>query len=130
MDIETNGAQVMTMDNWVYGPMFSQFRRWEVTFAHNSGTLTKRLKLASPFWKNVDPPKHVTCHVSCVFCHMSRVTCHISPFFLLLLFWTKWWSLLVEGLLSTGHTPSSLLTYSQGPFGFNPKQIYELITWG
>ena len=41
----------------------------------------------------------VTCHVSCVTCYMSCVTCN---FFL-----TKWWSLLVAGLLSTGLTPSS-----------------------
>ena len=63
------------------------------------------------------PPKHVTCNVSCVTCHVSRVTCHVSRvtchmsrvtchiFFCF--FWTKWWSLSVEGLLSTGPTPSS-----------------------
>ena len=64
------------------------------------------------------PPPPQTCHVSCFMCHMSRVmTCHVSrvtcnffSFFLLLFFRTKWWSLLVEGLLSTGPTPSSLLT--------------------
>ena len=50
------------------------------------------------------PPKHVACHVLHVTCHMSRVTCHIFFFF-----WTKWWSLSVEGLLSTRPTPSSLL---------------------
>ena len=44
-------------------------------------------------------------------CHMSRVTCHVlhvthkvSNY---LIFFTKSWSLLVEGLLSTGPTPSS-----------------------
>ena len=44
---------------------------------------------------------HVTCHVSHVMCHISCVTCHVShvTFFL-----TKWWSLSVEGLLSTGPT--------------------------
>ena len=48
----------------------------------------------------------VTCHVSHVTCYMSRVTCHVShvTFF----FFIKWWSLSVEGLLSTGPTPSSL----------------------
>ena len=46
----------------------------------------------------------VTCHMSRVTCHVSRVTCHMSLFF----FQTKWWSLSVEGLLSTGPTPSSL----------------------
>ena len=48
---------------------------------------------------------HVICHVPCVTCHMSCVTCHMSHFF-----FTKWWLLLVEGLLSMGPTPSSLLT--------------------
>ena len=43
---------------------------------------------------------HVTCRMAHVTCHMSRVTCN---FFL-----TKWWSSSVEGLLSTGPTPSSL----------------------
>ena len=59
------------------------------------------------------PPKHVTCHVSrvtchvsCVTCPMSGVTCHMSQFFFLR---TKWWSLALEGLLSTEPTPSSFL---------------------
>ena len=45
--------------------------------------------------------------MSRVTCHMSRVTCN---FFFLLKKFTKWWSYSVEGLLSTGPTPSSLLT--------------------
>ena len=55
----------------------------------------------------------VTCNVSHVTCHVSHVTCHMShvTFFLLLFFWTKWWSLLVEGLLSTGPTPSSFVGF-------------------
>ena len=44
---------------------------------------------------------YITCHVSHVTCHMSCVTGHV--FFL-----TMRWSLSVEGLLSTGPTPSSL----------------------
>ena len=56
--------------------------------------------------RECSPPQR--CHVSHVTCHVSHVTCHGSRFFLLL-FWTKWWSLSVEGLLSTGPTPSSLL---------------------
>ena len=44
----------------------------------------------------------VMCHMSS--CHVSHVTCHISQFFFFL---TKRWSLSVEGLLSTGPTPSS-----------------------
>ena len=33
-----------------------------------------------PFWENVYPPQHVTCHMSCVTCHMSHVTCNKSHF--------------------------------------------------
>ena len=42
---------------------------------------------------------HVACHLSCVLYHISL----FFPLFL-----TKWWSLLVEGLLSSRPTPSSL----------------------
>ena len=52
-----------------------------------------------------DPP-----NVSCVTCHMSHVTCHMSCVtyhnFFYIIFQTKWWSLLVEGLLPTGPTLS------------------------
>ena len=55
------------------------------------------------------------CHVSPVTCHMSRVTCHIL--FFLLLFYKKNMEevvdLVVEGLLSTGPTPSSLVFFVQ-----------------
>ena len=59
-------------------------------------------------------PKCVTCYMSRVTCHVSHVTCHVSHviffFFLFFLFFlTKWWSSSVEGLLSTGPTPSSLV---------------------
>ena len=59
----------------------------------------------------------VTCHVSHVTCHMSRVTCHLSHdmcqmshfyLFYIYFFFTKWRSLSLEGLLSTGPTLSSL----------------------
>ena len=50
---------------------------------------------------------HIMCHVSHVTCHLSHVTLFYSSF----LFRTKWWSLLVEGLLSTGPTPSSLKSF-------------------
>ena len=52
------------------------------------------------------PPQ--TCHVSCVTCHVSLITCHMScvTFFFL----AKWWSLSVEGLFSTGPTPSSFFS--------------------
>ena len=49
---------------------------------------------------------HVTCHMSHVACHMSHVTSHMS-YVKEFKKWTKWWSLLVEGLLSTGPTSSS-----------------------
>ena len=53
--------------------------------------------------------------MSCVMCHVSCVRCHLSSviFFLIikkkmsLNIWTKGLSELVEGLLSTGPTPSS-----------------------
>ena len=58
----------------------------------------------------------VTCHVSHVTCHLSPVTCQKKFFFDILIHifflrkknWTKWWSQSVQGLLSTGPTPSSL----------------------
>ena len=46
---------------------------------------------------------YVTCHVSHVTCHVSHVTCHCRNIY----FFTVWWSYSVEGLLSTGPTPSS-----------------------
>ena len=47
---------------------------------------------------------HVMCHVSEVACHMSNVMCKkINVFFL-----QKCLSISLEGLLSTGPTPSSL----------------------
>ena len=50
-------------------------------------------------------------HLTWSACHVSHVTCHIFFFFFLR---TKWSSLSVEGLLSTGLTPSSfdLIPYS------------------
>ena len=61
------------------------------------------------------PPLCVTCHVSNVMCQLSCITyqvsgvrCHVSHVtFFSSTFLTKCWSLLVEGLLSTGPTPSS-----------------------
>ena len=48
------------------------------------------------------------CHMSCVTCHVSHVMCHTSFYLFIFIFLrTKWWSLSVEGLLSTGLTPSS-----------------------
>ena len=60
----------------------------------------------------------VTCHVFCVTCYMSGVTCH---FFFSSFFRTKWWSLSVEGLLSTGPTPSSSLINKVTQSSFSSK---------
>ena len=57
----------------------------------------------------------VSCHMFCVMCHLSGVTCHIFFYFC--------WSYLVEGLLSTGHIPSSL----KGLRNFAEKQTNLLI---
>ena len=64
------------------------------------------------FWENDHPPPCVTWCMSGIPCHASHVTCHLShfTFFSFFLFF-KWWSLLVEGLLSTGLTPSSFKSY-------------------
>ena len=43
--------------------------------------------------------------MSCVTCHVSPVTCQKYIFFYVKKKWTKWWSLLVEGLLSMGPIP-------------------------
>ena len=52
------------------------------------------------------------CHVSCVTCLVSRIMCHMSHVtifkILKFYFFTKWWSLSVERLLSTGPTLSCL----------------------
>ena len=47
---------------------------------------------------------HVTCHMSHVTCHLSHVTCQQKKVSLRI----KLLSLLMEGLLSTGPSPSSL----------------------
>ena len=87
------------------------------------------------FWENVRPTlcvtchvSSVTCHLSLVMCHLSHVTCHLSHviFFYYFFFYifsykkiyiyfilqkncTILWRWSVEGLLSTGPTPSTLL---------------------
>ena len=47
------------------------------------------------------------CHMSRVPCHVSCVTCYVAPVTCHFFFITNWLSKLVEGLLSTGPTPSS-----------------------
>ena len=83
---------------------------------------------------------HVTCHVSHVTCHVSHVMCHVShvTFFYFFIFLPRGWSFLVEGLLSTGPTPSSytlkpiflfLISFLPSPFlhpssSFSPLQPF------
>ena len=51
---------------------------------------------------------HVRCQVSGIRCQVSRVTCQIIYIYIYIFFFffTNWWSLLAEGLFSTGPTPS------------------------
>ena len=72
------------------------------------------------FWENVHPTLCVMCYVSCVRCQVSGVRCQVSGvrcqvsgvMCQIYIFFggTKWLGWLVEGLLSTGPTPSSLFT--------------------
>ena len=76
----------------------------------------KRLELGSWNFERMFTPPNVscvTCHVSRVTYHVSRVTCPVSHVTCHVFFWTKWWSLSVEGLLSTGPTPSTFHTNNQ-----------------
>ena len=71
----------------------------------------------------------VTCHMSCVTCHVSRVTCHVSHVTLLFFFSrTKWWSISMEGLLSTGPRLSSfkrMCKEIQKLFNFAYHWVYQ-----
>ena len=66
---------------------------------------------------------------------VSRVTCHVSHIYIyiywFIYFWTKRWSLLVEGLLSTGPTPSSFyLSMVLLKFSTNKKIKNNIILQG
>ena len=89
-------------------------------FSSNSSTYHKsqsRRAREQKFRENVQPQQHVTCHVSRVMCHVVHVTCHMSCvichiyLFIYLFMENKLWSLSVEGLLSTGTTPSSFNSF-------------------
>ena len=61
------------------------------------------------FWDDVNPTpfvkclmSHVTCHMSHIMCHMPPVTCQMSCVTCHL--FTKWWSQLLNRLLSIGPT--------------------------
>ena len=58
----------------------------------------------------------VTCHVSCVTCHVLHAMCRMSLFCL-----TNWWSLLVEGLFSTGNILSSFYIDKSWKYGSKQK---------
>ena len=70
---------------------------------------------------------HVTCHVSHVRCHISRVMSHVTSHKLKKGFLTIWLTKLVEGVLSSGPTPPSLLTYwlNDNLFTFGPHCTYN-----
>ena len=80
----------------------SSFVKISLTKHHSETVRTRELK----FWEIIHLPLPVTFNVSHVMCHMSHVTFHVSHvmchMYLFLFFWTKCWSLLVQGLLSTG----------------------------
>ena len=106
-----------------------RLRQWDLQrLCHTVHPKTVRSRELQ-FWDNVHHPPCVTCHVSHVTCHMSHVTCHVSRvttchlsrvrchmshvfFSSYFFFRIKWWSLSVEGLLSTGPTPSSFRCYT------------------
>ena len=102
--------------NWLIKGSFSS----KSSKYHKSQTV-----IASDFkilWDKIHHHLCETCHMSCVkshvICHVSHSMCHIScvtVFNLLYIFsfWNKWWSLLVEGLLSTGPT---LYSFYRNPF--------------
>ena len=90
----------------------------------NIKMLRGTLRLKKEVFQRMFIPHYVSC-VMCVECHMSHVTCNLSPvtgqniFFLhffikekntdFFCHRTKWCSMLVEGLLSMGPTPSSFM---------------------
>ena len=59
-------------------------------------------------------------------CHVSYVMCHVTlNIFNIYLFLTMWWSYLLEGLLSTGPTPSILHSNSGLKISFTYHFIYS-----
>ena len=100
------------LSQWSFLSRYSQHHKTQTVRA-------RELKI----WENIHLTSCVMCHISPVTFHLSPVMCHLSPvtchffftlkkikwilFFMLQRILTKWWSYSVEGLLSTGHTPSS-----------------------
>ena len=79
------------------------------------------------FWDNVHPHNvsNVKCQMSNVTLHKSHVRCQVSCVLSHLKekFLTKWWSLSIEGLLSTGPTSSSCRTALATPGLLNINMI-------
>ena len=71
-------------------------------------------------WSQINLSSFVTIFFCCLITVWVLVFCHMSFFSR-----TKWWSLSVEGLLSTGPTPSSLLSVLL--FHNNPCPWYETL---
>ena len=103
-DLSLSDSFIDSFIEWSFSPRSSNH-------FHAQNVWARELK----FWEKVHPRpwvtcsfSHVTCQVSCVTCHVSLVMCHKSHFFL---FFTKWWSLSMEGLLSMWPTRSSLIAF-------------------
>ena len=79
--------------------LFTQSVQWVSLFRLNLQNIInhKQSELGSWNFERMFIP-----HMSCVTYRVSRVTCHVSNVF----FCTKWWSLPVQGLLSTRPTLS------------------------
>ena len=99
-------------NTFVINSLTHSMSQWSVSYQSSKPCLSRAVIAREQiFWENVHPlpcvichVSHVTCHVSGVACHLSQVTCQVlyvkwrSIYF----YFTKWWSLSVEGLLSTG----------------------------
>ena len=118
--IKVHWLMYLTDPVW-QGLFYNHLRDWfihslviELSFPPNLQDIInpKPLKLGtwnfgSMFPSTICHMSHVRCQVSDVRCHVSHVMCQMSHVFFS---WTNWRSLLVDGLLSTGPTLSSLQT--------------------
>ena len=72
------------------------------------------------FLENDHLQQHVICHMSHVKCYVSCVICYMTHFFFL----TKWWSLFVEGLISTGRRLVFFFLL------FSTERFHIFLLWG
>ena len=61
------------------------FISWFIQWSYSSRSLKYHISQTIranelKIWKNVHPPQHVTCQLSCVTCQVAHVTCHMSHF--------------------------------------------------